>query len=251
MEAGNWGPHAGSASMWTCLQGPWMSVLPCMLTVPNRGIVTLYVVWKCPWTSSRQNSQGTVGSEPGEGVTSFPPPHFHLRLCRAAEATQTWLLQSGPVSRTQLPTPVSTFSSFPSPCQWFWTQPKPGTSRSRLWSVWLAARCPYCKLLYPGSVGMGWQSLWYPLVLTAYPEGGPQGHVLTEPRAHAGNLCPWVNYCGHPLPIYDYRGLIGSSYQAGNWVLIQKRNDWGSFSWACLSGCLHAGWPWPRVGVGM
>ena len=41
MEVGNWGPHTSSASMWTCMQCPQTPVLPCMLTVPNGGMVIL------------------------------------------------------------------------------------------------------------------------------------------------------------------------------------------------------------------
>ena len=40
-EVGNWGPHAGSASMWTCIQWPLTTVLPWMLMVPNGGMVIL------------------------------------------------------------------------------------------------------------------------------------------------------------------------------------------------------------------
>ena len=76
MEAGNWGPCAGSASMWTHMQCPKMPVLPCMLMVPNRGMVTLQVVQTGPWTSSRQNSLDAVGSEPREGVIPFPASLF-------------------------------------------------------------------------------------------------------------------------------------------------------------------------------
>ena len=61
METGSWGPHAGSASMWTCIQCPWMSVLLWTLMVPNRGMLTFHVVWICPWTLSRQNSFDAVG----------------------------------------------------------------------------------------------------------------------------------------------------------------------------------------------
>ena len=38
MEVGSWGPHAGSASMWTCIQWPQTSVLPCILTISNGGM---------------------------------------------------------------------------------------------------------------------------------------------------------------------------------------------------------------------
>ena len=78
MEVGSWGPHAGSANMWTHMQCPQMPVLPSMLMVPNRGMVTLHVVQTGPQTSSRQNSLDAVGSEPGEGMTPFPTFLFPL-----------------------------------------------------------------------------------------------------------------------------------------------------------------------------
>ena len=40
MEAGNWGPCAGSASTQTCMQCIQAPVLPCILMVPNGGMVT-------------------------------------------------------------------------------------------------------------------------------------------------------------------------------------------------------------------
>ena len=78
-EVGNWWPCAGSASMSTHIQCPWMPVLPCMLMVPNGEIVTLHVVWRCPRTSSMQNSLCAVWSELGEGMTSFPTFQFPLK----------------------------------------------------------------------------------------------------------------------------------------------------------------------------
>ena len=39
-EVGIWGHHACSVSMWTCMQCPGMSVLLCILTVANGGMVT-------------------------------------------------------------------------------------------------------------------------------------------------------------------------------------------------------------------
>ena len=69
MGVGRWGSHAGLASMWACMQYPQMLVLPYILMVPNRGIVTLYVVQVCCWTSTRQNSLGAVRS----GATESDP----------------------------------------------------------------------------------------------------------------------------------------------------------------------------------
>ena len=73
-------PHAGSASMWTCMQCPWIFVLPWTLTIPNGGMVTFWVVCTGPQTSSRQNPPDTVGLELGERVTSFPisPSSFDI-----------------------------------------------------------------------------------------------------------------------------------------------------------------------------
>ena len=66
--------HAGSASTLTHMQCLQMPVLPCMVMVPNSGMVTLWVVWTGPWRSCKQNSQDAAGLEPGEGVTPFPLP---------------------------------------------------------------------------------------------------------------------------------------------------------------------------------
>ena len=41
MEVGNWGPHAGSASMWTHMQCPQATVLAWILMVPNGRMVIL------------------------------------------------------------------------------------------------------------------------------------------------------------------------------------------------------------------
>ena len=71
MKAGKWGHCAGSASMWTHIQCPWISVSLFILMVPNGGMVILHVVWTCPWTSSRQNSLDTVGSGAEEELTPF------------------------------------------------------------------------------------------------------------------------------------------------------------------------------------
>ena len=74
MEAGSLGPHASSASTWTCMQCPQMSVWPWIFIVPNGGMVTLCVVQTCPWMSSGWNSLGTVGLRVDEGV----PPLWGL-----------------------------------------------------------------------------------------------------------------------------------------------------------------------------
>ena len=75
MEAHSWRPHAGSVSIWTHIQCPWMSVLPWIFMVPNGGMVTLCVVQTCPWMSSRWNFLVTVVSGAVEGVTpSVGPP---------------------------------------------------------------------------------------------------------------------------------------------------------------------------------
>ena len=89
MEPGSCRPHADSASTWTHMQNPQTSMLPCVLTVENGGMVTLCVVWTCPWTPSRENSLGAVGSVAAEGVTPFTASPSPLNLCGAAEATQT------------------------------------------------------------------------------------------------------------------------------------------------------------------
>ena len=84
MEAGSLGAHAGLASMWTCIQCPQMSVLLCILMVPNGGRVTLYVVQTCPWTLSRLNSLGNswVGGCGGSGPLQHlcPPCAFMEQL---------------------------------------------------------------------------------------------------------------------------------------------------------------------------
>ena len=252
MEVDNWGPHAGSANTWTHMQCPQTPVLSCMPMVPNGGMVTLLVVWPCPLTSSRQNSLDAVGSEAGEIVTPFP-----LSLCRVAGVTQTWLHGSGPVSRSQFPSQVPPLLSFPLPCLWFWTQPWPEPSWNRLWVVWPAARHPHCKLLYPGSVdwllhnqGMGRQSLWYPLVLTTYPEGGSSGSFIHRTQS----------LCWKPVPL-SWLTQSPSAHlqlQGPHWIILpcgqlgldsKKRNDWGGLSWACSLGNLHAGLSWSGAWV--
>ena len=42
---GQLGSHDCSVSMWTLIQCPQITMLPCILMVPNRGMVTLHVVW--------------------------------------------------------------------------------------------------------------------------------------------------------------------------------------------------------------
>ena len=60
----------------THMQCPEMSVLPCMLMVPNGQMVIICVVWTYPWTSSRVNSVGAVrsGVVEGQALHSIPIP---------------------------------------------------------------------------------------------------------------------------------------------------------------------------------
>ena len=57
-EVGSLGSWAGSASTWTHMQYPEMSVWLWILMVPNRGMVTLHVIGTCPWMLSRQKPLG-------------------------------------------------------------------------------------------------------------------------------------------------------------------------------------------------
>ena len=119
MEVGSWGPCAGSVSMWTCIQYPETSVLPWILMVPSRGIVTLCVVKTCPWTCSRQNSlgcsrvRGCGGSDP-LCSTPIPPCAFAGQLeWPSHNCTEVGVS----VSRSWLSLLVPLSWSFPSPCQ--------------------------------------------------------------------------------------------------------------------------------------
>ena len=50
---GNWGPGIGSMSMWACIQCPLTLELVSTLILLNVGMVTFYLVWIGPLTSSR------------------------------------------------------------------------------------------------------------------------------------------------------------------------------------------------------
>ena len=91
MEAGSWVPWAGSASTCTCIQCPQMSVWLWIFMDPNGGMMTLCVVWTCPWLSTRQNPLCTVGS----GTPSWGS----FCIWGATGVTKTWLHWSGPASR--------------------------------------------------------------------------------------------------------------------------------------------------------
>ena len=76
MEVAICGPHDGYVSTRTCTQCPQTSVLLWMFIVPNRGMMTLCVVWMCPWMSSKQNPVGAVG----QGLQRGLPPTGPLPL---------------------------------------------------------------------------------------------------------------------------------------------------------------------------